>query len=251
VTTIYTLPALAQSEATSYSLAHRVRSYLAANCSQCHQPGGSSVAAWDGRIVLPLSQTAIINGGLVNDAGDANNRVIVPGSLANSMMLTRISKRGAGQMPPLDSTVLDTNGVNLISQWITNDLPAYQTFSQWQTAQFGSTNSPAAAPNADPDGDGANNLLEFLVGTSPANSLDPWKISVRLGSNSVGIIFPHIANRGFEVQTTTNLAPPVQWQLLNVPDNRPFYSATDFTDTVTDALTNVSFKFYRVRVYEP
>jgi glucose/arabinose dehydrogenase/mono/diheme cytochrome c family protein len=251
VTNLYTLPSLVRPDAIGYSLAHRVRSYLAANCSQCHQPGGPSVAAWDARTVLPLSQTSIINGPLNNDAGDPNNRVIAPGSLANSMMLTRISKRGAGQMPPLDSTLLDTNGINLISQWITNDLPSYQTFSQWQLTQFGSTNSPASAPGADPDGDGAINLLEFLVGTNPTNALDLWKVALRPGENSVGIIFPHIANRGFEVQAASSLSPPVQWQVLDVPDNRPFYSATNFIDTINDALTNMSFRVYRVRIYEP
>ena len=68
-------------------------------------------------------------------------------------------------MPPLDSTVLDTNALNLLSSWITNDLPQFQSFADWQIAHFGSTNAPNAAPDADPDNDGANNLLEYLTGT--------------------------------------------------------------------------------------
>jgi hypothetical protein len=48
-------------------------------------------------------------------------------------------------MPPLASTVLDTNAIDLVSAWITHDLTSYQTLSQWQIANFGSTNAPDAA----------------------------------------------------------------------------------------------------------
>jgi hypothetical protein len=37
-------------------------------------------------------------------------------------LLTRISTRGPGQMPPVGSTVLDTQVIALLSRWITNDL---------------------------------------------------------------------------------------------------------------------------------
>jgi hypothetical protein len=50
-----TLPALALANNTTASLDYRVRSYLAANCVQCHQPGGSAIGFWDARITTPLS----------------------------------------------------------------------------------------------------------------------------------------------------------------------------------------------------
>lgn len=37
----------------------------------------------------------------------------------------------------------------------------------WQTLYFGSPGAVAAAPNADPDGDGLTNLQEFLLGRNP------------------------------------------------------------------------------------
>ena len=43
-------------------------------------------------------------------------------STANSVLLTRLSTRGASQMPPLASSVLDTQAIALITRWITNDL---------------------------------------------------------------------------------------------------------------------------------
>ena len=59
---------------------------------------------------------------LANNFGNTNNRVIVPGSVSNSMLLTRVSTRGLSQMPPLASTVVDTQAIALLSRWITNDL---------------------------------------------------------------------------------------------------------------------------------
>src|SRR5678816_298906 len=64
----------------------------------------------------------IIHGALANNFGNPDARVIVPGSLSNSMIHSRISVRGASQMPPLASSVLDTQAVALLSRWITNDL---------------------------------------------------------------------------------------------------------------------------------
>jgi uncharacterized repeat protein (TIGR03806 family) len=107
---------------TTASVEHRVRSYLAANCSQCHQPAGTALGHWDARIQTATAHAGLINGALNDNAGNAEARVIRPGSLENSMLLTRISHRGSGQMPPLASTIVDTENVDLLSYWITNVL---------------------------------------------------------------------------------------------------------------------------------
>jgi hypothetical protein len=70
-------------------------------------------------------------------------------------------------MPPLATTLLNTEAVNLLSEWITNGLAIYQSFADWQLAFFNSVDLPAAAPDADPDGDGAINQLEYLIGSNP------------------------------------------------------------------------------------
>ncbi len=44
-------------------------------------------------------------------------------------------------------------------------------FQAWQLQYFGCTNCSQAAVNADPDGDGYNNLQEFVSGTDPTNSM--------------------------------------------------------------------------------
>lgn len=81
VTDIHTLRALAHTTNSAYSREDRVRSFLAANCARCHQPGGRGPAAWDARITPPLSEAGIVNGLGYNPLGDPFNRVIAPGDL--------------------------------------------------------------------------------------------------------------------------------------------------------------------------
>ncbi len=116
--------ALAPATDNSATLEYRVRSYLAANCVQCHQPGGQAQQAnWDARISTPTALAGIINGPLVQSLGNPANRVVAPGSPSNSVLLTRISTRDLGhvgsiQMPPLASNLLDTQAIALVTQWI-------------------------------------------------------------------------------------------------------------------------------------
>ena len=139
----------------------------------------------------------------------------------------------------------------LLSGWITVNLPGYQSLTDWQTAHFGDAQAPGAAPEADPDGDGANNLLEYLTGTDPMSDAEAWKISVRLAGATVEISYRQIANRGFQVEWSADLTQPGSWRPLDVPGNRPFFPATNSTSIVTDVITSTPFRLYRVRVFEP
>src|SRR5262249_40381386 len=155
-------------------------------------------ALWDARIATITASAGLVDGPLMDVLGDSNNRVLKPGSINNSALLTRISTPGLLRMPPLDSTVLDTNGISLLSRWVTNDLPAYQAFADWQLARFGSTNAPNAAATSDPDGDSAVNYLEYLTGTDPLQSTDNWRIAVQTVGSAAQVQFTQIANRAFE-----------------------------------------------------
>ena len=117
---------LAYASHLAATLDHRVRSYLGANCSSCHQPGGTGHGYWDARLHIPWAQAGLINGPLIRDLGQAANRVIRPGDLGRSMLHTRISALGARQMPPLATTVLDTNSIALLAQWISTSLTGAQ-----------------------------------------------------------------------------------------------------------------------------
>ena len=119
-----TLLALASATNTAIGLEYRARSFLAANCSQCHQPGGPAQRAnWDARITTPTANAGLVKGVPANNFGSASNFIIAPQSPGNSILLTRISTRDLGnlpsvQMPPLDSMLVDTQDVLVVNNWI-------------------------------------------------------------------------------------------------------------------------------------
>ena len=252
ISNLYSLRALAHPADESVSVEQRVRSYLAANCSQCHQPGGSGLGLFDARLFTPLSTARLVNGLLNHDEGDTLNRVVVPGSPGHSMLLSRVSTLNASRrMPPLGTGVLDTQAVALVSRWITNGLAAYRTFAQWQVEHFGSTNAPAAMAGADPDGDGAANYSEYLTGTEPADSGDVWRVGIERGGSAAQLGYKAVPNRGVEFQWVTSPPGFTPWQFLNEPGNRPFFPASSAVVRVTILPTNVSPTYYRARVFEP
>ena len=74
---ITNVPRLVHVDDTNYPPEYRVRSYLDANCAQCHRPNGVA-GYFDARFSTPLAAQRLINGPLANSLGDANNRVVKP-----------------------------------------------------------------------------------------------------------------------------------------------------------------------------
>jgi len=107
---------------TSASLEWRVRSYLDANSSQCHRPGGAE-AFFDARIDTPLGKQNLVNGPVGNPLGISGAKIIVPRDIGKSVLFHRISIAGNLQMPPLAKNVVDHNAVSVIAKWI-DSLPS-------------------------------------------------------------------------------------------------------------------------------
>ncbi|HVT81085.1 MAG TPA: PQQ-dependent sugar dehydrogenase, partial [Phycisphaerae bacterium] len=96
-----TLPAYAKADDAKAPLEWRVRSYLGANCVQCHQPGGIVQGLWDARPTTPLANAGIINGELISDKGDKTGKVIVPGDVAHSALFKRVEGKTEPRMPQI------------------------------------------------------------------------------------------------------------------------------------------------------
>jgi uncharacterized repeat protein (TIGR03806 family) len=99
------------------SLQERARSYLDANCSQCHRPGGT-VAYFDARFDTPQQKQGLVNGPVVYDEGLDRPRVIAPRDIWRSVAFMRVDTNGDVRMPPLARETIDQHGVALLRQWI-------------------------------------------------------------------------------------------------------------------------------------
>jgi uncharacterized repeat protein (TIGR03806 family) len=111
------LPRLASAEDTSRSLEDRARSYLDANCSQCHRPGGT-VAGFDARYDTPLDHQEIVGGPVLIDQGIDRPRIVSPHDIWRSIAYMRVDTVGDIRMPPIDRETIDVGGVALLHDWI-------------------------------------------------------------------------------------------------------------------------------------
>jgi uncharacterized repeat protein (TIGR03806 family) len=118
------LPSLARLDDTSRSIEDRARSYLDANCSHCHRPGGT-VANFDARYDTPLDKQGLVNGPVLIDERIDRSRVIVPNDIWRSIAFLRVNTVGDIRMPPLARETIDPQGVALLREWI-GSLPGRQ-----------------------------------------------------------------------------------------------------------------------------
>ena len=114
---IFRAPRLVNITNTAAALELRVRSYLDANCSMCHRPGGAG-AFFYARFETPLKKQNLINGPVANQLGIAGAKVIAPGDTNKSILFQRVSIIGENQMPPLGKNVVDDKAVAIIGKWI-------------------------------------------------------------------------------------------------------------------------------------
>jgi len=169
------------------------------------------------------------------------NRFIAPNDITHSTILGRLDG-SAGRMPPLASTVIDQEAINLITQWITNDLPNRQSYDQWALANFGTSNTPSTIGSGDYDLDGQSNTLEYLAGTDPTTAQSAFEIT--LGNTEFSYLHP--ANRHILIESSTNL---INWQVFDHANNSPLAPANP--ETRTFPLTPEERLFLRARLSQP
>ncbi len=113
------LPRLVDPLDRSAPLAQRARSYLHANCAQCHVEAGGGNSRIDLAIDTPLAKTHLVDEKPAHHTfGLADARLLAPGAPQRSVLLHRVALRGAGQMPQLASALVDPAAVELLQAWI-------------------------------------------------------------------------------------------------------------------------------------
>jgi uncharacterized repeat protein (TIGR03806 family) len=112
-------PKLAALSDRKAPLEERVRSYLDANCSNCHRPGGTR-GQFDARFDTPLAKQNLIKGPVGSTNLDLPNcKLITPGDLKASMVYQRMNRRhDLFNMPPLATHEIDREAVEVFAEWI-------------------------------------------------------------------------------------------------------------------------------------
>ncbi|MEM7371448.1 MAG: PQQ-dependent sugar dehydrogenase [Bacteroidota bacterium] len=132
----------ASSQDLSASLEDRARSYLDANCSSCHQPGTGVDADFDARLDIPLANQGLIFGSVQLDLGIHDSRIIIPGQEERSVLMERLrTVHNDIAMPQLAKNLIDTSGVELISDWIASISPDFGSGLMGQVITFPSLNN--------------------------------------------------------------------------------------------------------------
>jgi hypothetical protein len=123
------------------------------------------------------------------------------------------------------------------------------TFGSWLEQYFDCTNDPAAAPDADPSGDGQDNYTKFLAGMNPTNAASYFHIlSATPEGNDELVSWMCGGGRTNVLQTTTNLGG--SWSAVS-----PSIVLAGNGDSVTNyldvgAVTNTPARFYRVQLVQ-
>jgi hypothetical protein len=257
------------------SLQQRARSYLDANCSQCHQPGGSGIT-FDARYDTPLAQQKITNFPAAFSLGYDNACIVKADDVWRSVLLYRINTNAAAiKMPPLARNLIDTNAVQVFADWI-NSLPGTPALAPPViTPNGGSYTSSVGVALTPPNGnasiyytlDGSLPTTNSLLYTAPFNLKNNAMVSASAfeagydNSVSAGALFliqpldftsagfganqqfqmgfAGLAGSNYVLQATTNFAT---WTPISTN-----IALTNIFNLVDSSATNYPYRFYRVR----
>jgi len=145
--------------------------------------------------------------------------------------------------------VAGPGGVSTNTQ--SNYIAVATPFQAWQVQYFGSTNNPSAAPEADADGTGQNNLFKYTAGLDPTNPASIFILRIAdviAQSNQECLIFNPIATgRTYTPQSCTDLMSGA-WTTLTGCGG----PATNIDQvSITDTNAIEPNKFYRIDISLP
>lgn len=146
------------------------------------------------------------------------------------------SPNGIASLPNQTQSGLITSSDRSTSSW-NDDIP-----DSWRLRYFGTLYNLLSAPTADADGDGVNNLAEFLAGTDPNNALSKLKLLPPPQNGPFKVSWPTVLNKHYVLEGSSTLFGD-NWSVIatNIVGDGHL---KEFIDT-NNALP---FRFYRVKV---
>jgi hypothetical protein len=113
----------------------------------------------------------------------------------------------------------------------------------FQRQYFPLFTAAAAAPNADPDGDGMSNASEYIAGTVPTNAASLLRITnVTETAQGTTVTWGGVVGKRYQLWSRLNLGTAT-WQTAGSP-----FPATNTTTRAFEATATNGFRFYRVQV---
>jgi glucose/arabinose dehydrogenase len=113
------LPRLVDPSDVKASLHDRARSYLHANCAQCHVIAGGGNSAIDLHWTTAPANMRLFGVKPLHDKfGIQGALLVAPRQPERSVLFHRVGTLGRGRMPPLASSVVDREAVKMLRDWI-------------------------------------------------------------------------------------------------------------------------------------
>ena len=224
-------------------ITNRFRSYVDANCAQCHRPGGVTHASFDARYDTPLGSQGIVNGTVVTSLGIDNPRVVVPHDIWRSILYQRANVRTAIQMPTLASSLVDTNAMAVFVAFI-NGLTGTPALAPPVLTPSGGTNYGSLSINVQPPDTNAT-VYYTLDGTLPTTSSLVYSNAILLTNTAT--VSANAFETGFNNSVAASglftILPPIMFTSSGSFSNGVFQfqlSATPNQSYVLQASTNLT-----------
>lgn len=111
----------------------------------------------------------------------------------------------------------------------------------WRLRYFGSINNLLSQATADADGDGANNLQEYLAGTDPTDSKSALRIGSATSLNQECVVrWPSVSGKNYIIESSPTVFAPI-WNQIST-------AVGTGSDMEYHDATSGSVRFYRVRI---
>ena len=196
---------------------HRMRSWIDANCSQCHRPGGPG-PGYDARLYTPLESQNLIN------------TYVRFRDVAGSTLYQRANALDSTKMPPLAKNLVHEAAMSTLRQWIASPLEVLSVYFYQDTThlavRFNSHVNPETATIV------SNYSVDQNVTISDA-TMSPEPDTVILTLSSLN------PNQTY-VLTTSNVQDTAPSANTIWPQSRTSFVAQNMPNSTASRLANIS-----------